>query len=484
MVVSLYQTWHVKSTGVCKDCARDCDKFTMLKIRTQSMLGGARKSVVRYGAAIGGVSVVYGINLLLALGRDSVLAANFGATGELDALLLGTNFVRTLGIQLALAAATVLVPILVSIQLADNDKLAVQFSSHWLRFSLVVLVPLSIGLVLLSDPLAYALGPGLTHKDHLILREVLIGLAPLLAILGCMGIVKAVADTTRHYIAYPIFLGSMTVGTILGVLIGGQSSGISSAVVGIVAGSVVGMAAQAVLVRDRWKIADIWRTTLQLLRQPKLHAPLPLPIRNVAILLGTSMLVLLQGIIERAYASQLPAGSVTALSLSLSVIGVPSSLLLPAIASVLLPGMARYDQRSSASNTRRRYGLLGQEFFILIMLFAGVSAVFWIGSDLIVRVLFERGKFTAEAGQLTASLVKWFSLALVAYMVSSILRQTLLARKKVILDFWVVVIVLIAEVIILSVLVPKIGVEAIAMENIITMILSAILYVLAIRFST
>ena len=43
--------------------------------------------VHRYLPAIGLVSVFYGINILLGLGRDSLLAAKFGATEQLDALL-------------------------------------------------------------------------------------------------------------------------------------------------------------------------------------------------------------------------------------------------------------------------------------------------------------------------------------------------------------------------------------------------------------
>lgn len=456
----------------------------MLKSGIESDTGIARKSIVRYGAAIGGVSLIYGINLLLALGRDSVLAAKYGATEELDALLLGTNFVRTFGLQLALAAATVLVPILVSIQIEKNDKLAIHFSSHWLRFSLAVLLPLGGALVLFSDSLAYALGPGLSEGGHVILRGVLMGLAPLLVILGSMGIIKAVADTTRHYVAYPIFLGSMTIGTILGVLLSGEQSGVCSPVVGMVGGSIVGLVLQAILVRDCWKIVEVWRGTWDLVRQPRVYAPVPLPIRNVAILLATSILVLLQGIVERAYASQLPTGSVTALSLSLSVLGVPSTLLLPAISSVLLPTMVRHDLRSQTGNASRRYGLLAQEFIVLVTLFTGIAIVFWVGSDVIVRVLFERGKFTPEAGRLTSSLMKGLSLSMVAYAVNSVLRQTLLARKQVFLDFLVAALVLLAEAIMLWFLIPRLGVYAIVVEGIMTMVLSVCLYILAIRFST
>src|SRR4030066_801020 len=91
----------------------------------------------RYLPAIGLVSVFYGINIVLGLGRDSLLAAKFGATEQLDALLLGLNFVRTLGISLALAVAGVLVPVFTPFILANDSRLVLNLSYRWLSASLI-----------------------------------------------------------------------------------------------------------------------------------------------------------------------------------------------------------------------------------------------------------------------------------------------------------------------------------------------------------
>ena len=99
--------------------------------------------VHRYLPAIGLVSVFYGVNILLGLGRDSVLAAKFGATEQLDALLLGLNFARTLGISLALAVAGVLIPVFTPLILAQDSRVVLTLSGRWVGASMIALIGFS-----------------------------------------------------------------------------------------------------------------------------------------------------------------------------------------------------------------------------------------------------------------------------------------------------------------------------------------------------
>jgi hypothetical protein len=156
--------------------------------------------VHRYLPAIGLVSVFYGINILLGLGRDSLLAAKFGATEQLDALLLGLNFARTLGISLALAVAGVLVPVFTPIILANDSRLVLNLSYRWLGASMIALIPLSLLLAGFASPVAKLLGPGLNDAGLQELSRVLVILSPLLIILACR---PARPSSYGTYFAYP-----------------------------------------------------------------------------------------------------------------------------------------------------------------------------------------------------------------------------------------------------------------------------------------
>ncbi|MDP2047215.1 MAG: lipid II flippase MurJ, partial [Deltaproteobacteria bacterium] len=319
---------------------------------------------------------------MLGLGRDSLLAAKFGATEQLDALLLGLNFARTLGISLALAVAGVLVPVFTPIILANDSRLVLSLSYRWLAASMIALIPLSFLLAYFASPVAKLLGPGLSDAGLQELSRVLVILSPLLIILACAGLGKALSESYGTYFAYPLFLGFCTLGLIAGVLLA-SPWGIQSAALGLLGGGVAGLAAQILLIGRRSPLKNAWPSKPS--GPPAIGPPPPrLPMRNVLFFLGSSLLVLLQGVVERAYASQLPPGSVVALSLSLNVFGVPSTLVLPAVAAVLLPVLSRMEQQGRS----KRFGLPRQYYVIIILLAAAATLVLFLLSDLLVRLLF------------------------------------------------------------------------------------------------
>src|SRR3989339_1770426 len=207
--------------------------------------------------AIGLVSVFYGINILLGLGRDSLLAAKFGATEQLDALLLGLNFARTLGISLALAVAGVLVPVFTPIILANDSRLVLSLSYRWLAASMIALIPLSLLLAYFASPVAKLLGPGLSDAGLQELSRVLVILSPLLIILACAGLGKALSESHGTFFAYPLFLGFCTLGLIAGVLLA-SPWGVESAALGMLGGGVAGLAVLTALIGRRSPLKNAW----------------------------------------------------------------------------------------------------------------------------------------------------------------------------------------------------------------------------------
>jgi len=431
--------------------------------------------VHRYLPAIGLVSVFYGINILLGLGRDSLLAAKFGATEQLDALLLGLNFARTLGISLALAVAGVLVPVFTPIILAKNSCLVLNLSYRWLRASMIALFPLALLLAYFALPVAKLLGPGLSDAGLQELSRVLVILSPLLIILACAGLGKALSESYGTYFAYPLFLGFCTLGLIAGVLLA-SPWGVQSAALGMLGGGIAGLAVLTALIGRGSPLKNAWPAKNP---EPPATVPPPLPIRNVLFFLGSSLLVLAQGVVERAYASQLPPGSVVALSLSLNVLGVPSTLVLPAVSAVLLPVLSRLEQQGRA----KRFGLPRQYYLIIILFAAAATLVLFLSSDFLVRLLFLRGKFTEEAASLTAMIIKLTSICLIAYVVTTVLRQVLIARHLMAHDALISGITLVTKISLLQILVPRYGIFGLIGALVITTFGTSALYISLIYYT-
>jgi putative peptidoglycan lipid II flippase len=430
-----------------------------------------KSTIHHYVQNIGIVSVFYGINIVFALGRDSVLAAKFGASAQLDGLLLGLNFVRTLGLQIAFAVAGVLVPFFTPLILAKDSRLILTLSYRWLGASMMALIPLSLLLAYFALPVAKLLGPGLNDVDLHELSRILVILSPLLIILACAGLGKALSESYGTYFAYPLFLGFCTLGLIAGVLLG-SSRGVQSAALGMLGGGAAGLVAQTVVIGRGSPLKNA-----RPCQNPGLPANAPpaprLPIKHALFFMGSALLVLLQGVVERAYASQLPPGSVVALSLALNVLGVPSTLVLPAVSAVLLPALSRLEQQGRLE----RFGLPLQHYGIILLLAAAVTLALYLSSDFLVRLLFLRGKFTEEAAALTSMIIKLTSLCLIAYVLMTVLRQVLIARNLMAHDALISAITLVTKISLLQILVPRYGIFGLIASLVATTFATSFLYI-------
>ena len=325
--------------------------------------------------------------------------------------------------------------------------------------------------------MAKLLGPGLSDAGLQELSRVLVILSPLLIILACAGLGKALSESYGTYFAYPLFLGFCTLGLIAGVLLA-SPWGVQSAALGLLGGGVVGLAAQILLIGRRSPLKNAWPTKPS---GPPVTVPPPprLPMRNVLFFLGSSLLVLLQGVVERAYASQLPPGSVVALSLSLNVLGVPSTLVLPAVSAVLLPVLSRMEQQGRS----KRFGLPWQYYVIIILLAAAATLVLFLSSDFLVRLLFMRGKFTEEAASLTSMIIKLTSISLIAYVLITVLRQVLIARHLMAHDALISGITLVTKISLLQILIPRYGIFGLIAPMVITTFGTSVLYIGLIYYS-
>ncbi len=439
-----------------------------IKISLHSILSA------KLSGAIGLVSIFYGINIVLGLGRDMILSATFGATKQLDAFLLGMSFVRVNGLLISAAIANALIPVFVDIITKKKYEIALAFIMRGLRDLSIALVILAIAVIGLATPLAKLLGPGLDANGQSILIHTLQGLAPLFLILGLSGLTKTVADSTGRYISHPVLLLSMTAGLIGCVAFFHRSLGIRSAIIGMVGGALIGLLVQLFIIA--WKRNNLISQYFQQIWEHKFaiwHIPgSSLPYYSILILLVSSFVTQAQGIIERRYVSYLPAGTMVSLSLALSVLGIPTALLLPAISSVLLPHFVRQEHNNDGSD----YGLSLLQYGALILTFIMVTIVYWLGGNFMIHILFYRGAFSESAVISTVKILRLLSLSLTPYILAVIFRQVLLAKKMLIADLAVITIVLLIKLFLLQLFVVHYGIDAIIAIMIFGSLFSALLY--------
>jgi putative peptidoglycan lipid II flippase len=115
-------------------------------------------------------------------------------------------------------------------------------------------------------------------------------------------------------------------------------------------------------------------------------------------------------LIARAVASSLGEGIISALNYSYRLMGVPLGLMAGSISIAVFPFMsskATVDRQALAKETMR--GLYASWLVAL-----PIGVIFFVLSQPIIRIMFERGAFTPQATKITADMLAFFSLGIPA----------------------------------------------------------------------
>lgn len=126
------------------------------------------------------------------------------------------------------------------------------------------------------------------------------------------------------------------------------------------------------------------------------------------VLLGVDQVA---GLVQKTLVSDLEAGSVAVLNYAARLEGLPVGIFAGALAAVIFPALVEVAARGDkqALEERFRFGVAAISFFLL------PSAAFLIAeSELIVKVLLERGAFTPEATLRTARALELYSAGLLS----------------------------------------------------------------------
>ena len=139
--------------------------------------------------------------------------------------------------------------------------------------------------------------------------------------------------------------------------------------------------------------------------------------------------VMWQGVVvvERIIASFLPAGTLTALNWGLKIISTLAELLAGTIGTVALPALSRAVVRQDREEEHRTF----QDALEIGMVLISPAALFCLLLPRnIVRLIFERGNFTASAAALMSEVFFYYALTLLFYSCLRVLTFYLFARQE------------------------------------------------------
>lgn len=430
--------------------------------------GSARQHGVLRGAVI--TTAAVGLGVVLGLGRDLLLAAYFGASGDTDAFLVAWTLPETAVPLLIDGAMTLLlVPIFSralqerhdqatasAISGADPVRAAVAATLPQLVGALVIVA----GLVVVSAPwLVPALAPGLVN--------VTLGVAAMRTIAVSVVFVGAAgyfAAALRSHLIYgpPAMLRvALNVGIIGVMVLGHRPVGVLAAVLGAVIGSALMVAVQLP--------AFVRRVGLprRPIRGGGVAISMFLPIAAYILMRQSQVFV------ERFVASSLAPGSITHLNYVQKIAQVPSTLAF-ILAVVTFPQLARNVVAGKLREASRRTAVDVQIIGAIVLASTAYLVAF---APQVVQFLLQRGAFTAHDTAMTAAILRLYVWGLFGQVLLDIVCRSLFSERATFVPAVSMVLGLLVTAVGAVLGAPVWGASAIAVANALGITVSAIVVV-------
>lgn len=364
-----------------------------------------RRRLARSTAVFSGATA---ISRALGLVREMVSAYFFGVSGLINAFTVAIqipNLVRALVADAALSGA--FVPVFSELLERGERQRAWRVASTLFWLTLLVLGGVTALFILLAPLLMRPFGePGGDFELAVGLSRVLF---PIVVLLGLSGIVVGTLNTYHHFALPALAPVAWNLVIVLGLLVGVPRISDESGELYLYAGVVLLGTLVQLLLPVPWLRRLDGRLTLVLdWRDPAVRRVLVLML-PVTLTIG---LINVNFLVDTLFASRLldPELAPTVIDKAFRLYMLPQGIFAVAVTTVLFPTLARLAARGDVPGLRHALdGGIRQIAFLLVP--AGLVSIAL--AEPIVRLVYQRGQFTAEDTVLVAQCLQAFSLGLV-----------------------------------------------------------------------
>ncbi|HEX5922790.1 MAG TPA: murein biosynthesis integral membrane protein MurJ [Baekduia sp.] len=390
--------------------------------RSEASSGPPRRSFARNTAIF---SILTGLSRVAGLMREVLASAFFGLTPAFSAFTFAfaiPNVVRSLFADSALSAA--FVPIFTELQEEGKKREAFRLASTLLMVILVVLTVITILFILTAGWLVPAIAPG---KFSDAADQLAVGfsrvLFPIVLILGLNGLVVGILQAYDHF-TIPALSALVWNIVIMVFMVGARplfhgDEQLYAYAIGILVGTVVQFAMALPVLKTvgfHFEWSFDWR-------DPR--------VKRVFVLMLPVTLGL--GLINfNALANYYLAGFVTeegprAIEAAFRLYMLPQGMFSVAIATVLFPQLSRLAARRDLAGLRATIGNGLRLIFLMLLPAAAATAVLAVP---MIRLVYQRGEFTAADTELVATALFWFSFSLPFSGVNLLLTRSFFSLQK------------------------------------------------------
>lgn len=425
--------------------------------------------------AMATVAGLTGVSRVLGFVRDILTAAVMGAGPIADAFFVALklpNFFRRVTAEGAFSVS--FVPLYSAKLEKKGEGQAEEFASNAFAVMLTILVPFTILAMFAMPFIIYAIAPGfeageMRYEAAVEMSRITFPYLLLMSLAALLGGVLNAHDRFAPFAAAPVFFNLCLIAALLWVVPFTATPGHALAW-GVFAAGIVQLV---------WLIWCIKRAGFPLwLRRPSFDGD----IKKLFKLMGPG--VISAGVVhinlfaDVIIASMLAPGAISYLYYADRLNQLPLGLVGIAVGTALLPMLSK---AFSAKNTERAQHLFNRALEICLILALPAAAALFLVSEEMVRVLFERGAFTAADTSAAAKVLMGYAIGLPAYICVKVFSTAFWAQQDTTTPMKISIVCTIANIVMALTFVQFIGVAGIAIATGIAGWVQFILYRRALR---
>jgi putative peptidoglycan lipid II flippase len=400
--------------------------------------------------------------------KEMAVAWRYGVREEVDAYLFLFNLMTwPTGVWFSVLAA-VLVPLAARLRREPSIEVPL-FRAELFGFTLLLGVALA-GLTWIGLPwLLTRSWMGLPATTAALAVE-MVGPLTLLIPLGVLiSLFSAWIMAAGHHAN--TLLESVPAWVILAALLAIPIGGAEPLVWGTVAGAVCHLASVAAVLKRRGEV-EVPRFT-------RVSSQWPAFWQGFGLMLAGQSLMTSLGVVDQLFAASLGTGAIAGLGYANRILGLILSLGAMAVARATLPVFSQ----AYAQEGRQIHAVVTQWVRLLFMLGVAATLAGWWLAPWAVRLLFERGAFTAADTAVVAEVFRYGLAQLPFYCAALVLASCASSQGRYRLLFWSGAIAVGSKMISNAVLIPLLGIKGIALAWGVVYALNALFFLLTLRRS-
>jgi putative peptidoglycan lipid II flippase len=374
--------------------------------------------------ALGSIGSATLASRVLGFVRDMVVALAFGAGPITDAFFVAYRIPNILRRLLAEGAlSTAVIPVFTEYAAVRSRDELRRLLRATLGAAVVVLIATTLLGIALAPWLLRLIAPGFTSDpaQETLAVQLTRVMFPYLVLVGLSALAMGALNAEGRFFAAALGPAVSNVGMIAGVLL--LARHVDPPILALALGVLVGGVGQLLV-----QLPDLRRAGLlvgpsweprhpALVRVARLLAPAVFGLAAVQVMVFVNTLL----------ASLLPAGSISFLYYADRVMEFPLGIFGIALASAALPAMSR---QAAASDTRALVGTLNFALRLTAYICIPATVGLLVLRTPIIRVLFERGRFTSADTVATAQALSGYAVGLVAFAAARISAQAFYALGR------------------------------------------------------